>query len=105
MTLHAVTMPTWGLSMEEGTLVHWYVKVSDKVGPGDALVDIETTKINNTLEAEQDGTIRHLVGGKGETLPCGRLIAVLDDADATEEEVAAFVAERLAEIEPESDKQ
>ena len=46
----AVTMPTWGLSMEEGTVVGWLVDEGMRTAMGAELVEIETTKIANSLE-------------------------------------------------------
>jgi pyruvate dehydrogenase E2 component (dihydrolipoamide acetyltransferase) len=99
MTLHSVTVPKWGLAMEDGLLVHWYVEPGAHVAPGDALVDIETPKITNTLEATEAGVMRRILGNPGDTLPCGQLIAVIDDAEASDAEIEAFVAQSAAEIE------
>ena len=44
-TLHALTVPKWGMSMEEGEITEWRVSVGDKLAVGDELVDIETSKI------------------------------------------------------------
>lgn len=93
MSLHAVLVPKWGLSMEEGKVVHWHIAEGQLVAPGDELVDIETTKITNTVEAQRGGRVRRLVGQLEETLPCGRIIAVLDDGDASDQAVEAFIAE------------
>lgn len=98
MTLHSVTVPKWGLSMEDGLLVHWYVEPGARVGAGDPLIDIETPKITNTLDAVDAGIVRRILGKPGDTLPCGQLIAVIDDADATDEEIEAFVSQSVAEI-------
>ena len=46
-TLHALTVPKWGMSMEEGEITEWRVSVGDKLAVGDELVDIETSKIVN----------------------------------------------------------
>ena len=43
-------MPTWGLSMEEGTIVAWLVGEGTRTAIGVELVEIETTKIANSLE-------------------------------------------------------
>ncbi|MBN9558744.1 MAG: acetoin dehydrogenase dihydrolipoyllysine-residue acetyltransferase subunit [Alphaproteobacteria bacterium] len=99
MALFGVTVPKWGLAMEEGQLVHWYVEAGARVAAGDALVDIETPKITNTLEANDTGVVRRVLGKLGDTLPCGHLIAVIDDAEASEEAIEAFVAKTAAEVE------
>lgn len=99
MTLHSVTVPKWGLAMEDGTLVHWYVEPGARVAAGDALVDIETPKITNTLEATETGIMRRVLGNLGDTLPCGQLIAVIDDAEASDDEIEVFIAQSAADIE------
>ena len=50
-TLHALTVPKWGMSMEEGEITEWRVSVGDKLTVGDELVDIETSKIVNAAES------------------------------------------------------
>jgi len=99
--LTALTMPKWGLSMEEGTLASWHLAEGDAVNEGAEIADIETSKLLNTLEARSPGTLLRLVAQEGETLPCGALIAVLGDAGTGAEAVEAFIASFEA-VEPDA---
>ena len=91
-TLHALTVPKWGMSMEEGEITEWRVAVGDKIAVGDALVDIETSKIVNAAESPVAGTLVRIVGAVGQTLKVGMLMGVVASGDASEESIDAFIA-------------
>lgn len=91
-TLHALTVPKWGMSMEEGEVSEWRYAVGDALAIGDEYVDIETSKIVNVAESPVAGTLVRIVGQVGETLTVGFLLGVVADGDATEQEIDAFVA-------------
>jgi pimeloyl-ACP methyl ester carboxylesterase len=59
-----IVMPKWGLSMQEGTIGTWLKRDGDTVGRGEPVVEIETEKITNLVEAPADGVLRivHPVG-------------------------------------------
>ena len=40
-----ITMPKWGLSMQEGTVNRWLVSEGDTVEAGMAVVEVESDKI------------------------------------------------------------
>ena len=90
--IHPVTLPKWGLEMSEGQISRWIVAEGDSVEPGTELVDIETDKIVNTLDTDRGGILRRILVPEGETAPVGALIAVLAEAEASEAELAAFIA-------------
>ncbi|UVK41863.1 acetoin dehydrogenase dihydrolipoyllysine-residue acetyltransferase subunit [Mesorhizobium sp. AR07] len=96
MQITPISMPTWGLTMEEGTLVEWLVPEGARVVPGMELAEIETAKVTNMLEAQEDGVLRRHVITAGETRACGALIGVLADETVLDAEVDAFIA-RFAE--------
>ncbi len=101
--LVAVVMPKWGLSMEEGTLAQWHFAEGDWVPAGAELADIETSKLINTLEAKQAGTLHRIVCAQGAGGACGSLIAVMGEGPApSQAELDAFVA-RFAVTPPEAD--
>ena len=88
--IQALTIPNWGMSMEEGTIVQWLIKVGESFQSGDSLVEIETSKTVNELEAPFAGTLRHIVADTGETLPVGTLIGLVADTEISSEELEAF---------------
>ena len=45
-----ITMPKWGLSMQEGKVVEWLAEEGVVLKLGDQVLDIETEKIANTFE-------------------------------------------------------
>jgi len=90
--LIAVTMPKWGIEMQEGTLTAWNFAVGQAVDKGAGLFDVETEKIVNSAESPASGTLRRILVQPGETFPVGALLAVLGPPQASEAEVDAFVA-------------
>lgn len=91
--LTALTIPKWGLAMEEGTVIDWRISVGNSVAAGADIVDIESSKIANVLEAPVTGTLVRIVAGAATVLPVGAIIGVLADGAATEAEIDAFVAD------------
>ncbi len=87
----AITMPKWGLTMTEGKVVQWLRAAGAPFAPGDELLEIETSKITNVVEAESAGTLLRVVAAEGSTLPIGGLLAVIGPADAPAAEVEKFV--------------
>lgn len=92
MALKAFTMPKWGIEMAEGTVAEWMVAPRQPFARGTVLTLIETDKITNEVEAENEGCFVRLVATPGETLPVGALLAVLGDPATPEAEIDRFVA-------------
>lgn len=88
----AVTMPKWGIEMTEGTVNGWTAAIGQSVGKGDPLLDVETEKIVNTVEAPAAGVLRRQLAQGGDVRPVGALIGVLAEAAATEADIDAFIA-------------
>lgn len=74
-----VTLPKWGLTMEEATLVDWLVKEGDQVSEGQALANVETDKVTNELESPAAGVVKkiHVAAGT-EEVPVGALLCELE---------------------------
>lgn len=91
--LQELTMPKWGLTMEEGTLVRWMVEVGDKIEPGMELAEVETDKITNVMESTQTGVLVKKIADENDVLPVGALLGVVGDASASDAEIDAFIAD------------
>ncbi len=90
--IQSITMPKWGIEMQEGTITAWNFEPGQAVQKGDGLLDVETEKIVNSVESPVSGTLRRIVANAGDTCAVGALIAVFADADVADGEVDAFIA-------------
>lgn len=90
----AINMPKWGMEMSEGVISDWHAAPGDQVTEGADLVDIETSKIINTVTVPQSGLLRAIVANSGETWDVGALLGVIAPADVSDAEIQSFVAER-----------
>jgi len=88
----AITMPKWGLTMTEGTVVGWLKQQAQHFTEGEEILEIETPKITNVVEASSAGTLRRIVAKPGTTLPVGGLLAVVAADEVPEAEIDKFVA-------------
>ena len=79
--IHKVAMPRFGQTMEEGTIERWAKQVGDDVALGEVLLEITTDKATLEVEAFVEGTVRKVLAAEGDTVKCGRVIALVGDAD------------------------
>lgn len=87
-----VVMPKWGLEMREGTVQDWLVQQGARIEIGQPLVDVETDKISNAVEATDAGLLRRIVAQSGELLPVKALLAVLAEPEVSDAEIDAYIA-------------
>ncbi len=81
-----ILMPQAGNSMEEGTVLQWYVKEGDEIKEGQAVAEIETDKASMELEAEAGGRIAKLLAQEGDIVAVKAPVALLADNDKDAEE-------------------
>ncbi len=88
--IKAIIMPKWGLEMVEGTLAKWHVAEGQPVDQGQPIMDVETEKIANEVEADVGGVLRR-VADEGAVVPVGGLLGVIAAKDASEGDVQNFI--------------
>ena len=87
-----IVMPKWGLSMKEGTVMSWLVDVGDEIAVGMPILEVETDKIANAVEAPDPGVLRRKVASEGELLPVKALLGVMADPAVSEADIDDYVA-------------
>lgn len=71
----ALTMPKYGMTMEEGTVTLWRKNEGEVVDKGDIVVEVQADKSTMEVEAECSGTLLRIVVPEGATVPCGTVLA------------------------------
>jgi 2-oxoglutarate dehydrogenase E2 component (dihydrolipoamide succinyltransferase) len=108
-------VPTVGESITEVLISEWLKKEGDTVADGEALVVIETDKVNVELPAPQAGTIVKIIKGNGENAVVGEVVGLFEPASgagagqaapaqaAPSGQQAGQAASQLPESEPEAE--
>src|SRR5690625_407513 len=111
-----IKVPELAESIVEGTIAKWLVKEGDRVEKGDAVIELETDKVNIEVHSDFSGVITEIKSAEGDDVQVGDTVALLDETgearvDVIEElkqedkssEEAASVTEEEAET-PSSDE-
>lgn len=101
--IHALTVPKWGMAMDEGTVTAWHIDEGGLVNLGDEVLDVESTKIANAIEAKATGILRRQVAGVGQTLPVGALLGIVALQDVDDDAINTFV-EGFVVVAPEDEE-
>ena len=97
-----IIMPKWGLSMQKGTITNWLKAEGDEVQAGEELVEIESDKITNVVEAPASGILARIVHPEGAEVPVTHLIAIITaPGEAVPEVIPSGAAMPAPESQPE----
>ena len=91
-----IIMPKWGLSMKEGKVTSWLVEEGAEIRVGAPILEVETDKIANAVEAPDPGTLRRKVAQDGDTLPVKALLGVMALPEVSNADIDAYVAAYVA---------
>jgi len=77
-----VLMPKVGLTMTEGTIVHWHKREGEVVCKGDLLFTFETEKSTLDYEAPVSGKLSRILAAEGSTVACLTPVALIEESTA-----------------------
>src|SRR4249919_3163753 len=75
-----ITVPELGESVVEARVAKWLKKQGDSVAVGEALVELETEKIDLEVSADRAGVLSSIKHQEGADVKVGEVLAVLDEA-------------------------
>ena len=78
-----VVIPRLGSSDEsdEVRILRWIKNQGDKVRKGEALLEVETDKVNVEIVAPDDGELLEISAQEGDFIKFGAVVAVIDKTD------------------------
>lgn len=78
--IHEVRVPKWGSTMTEATILRWHKSVGDTVIEGQQLLDLETDKVEATVDAPESGILDKILHQIGDCVPVGEIVALIKEA-------------------------
>ncbi len=75
-----IIVPEMGESVLEATVHQWLKKEGDFVKVGEALVELETDKVNLEVGAKESGVLTHIKVPEGQDVKVGDVLGLIDDA-------------------------
>lgn len=75
-----IKIPELAESIMEGTIAEWLVNVGDTVEKGDAVLELETDKVNVEVHSDFSGVITELISEEGDDVQVGDVVAKIDES-------------------------
>jgi 2-oxoglutarate dehydrogenase E2 component (dihydrolipoamide succinyltransferase) len=77
-----IVVPELGESIVEARVARWLKKEGDRVEVGEALVELETEKVDLEVNADKGGVLASIKRREGEDVKIGELLGVVDETAA-----------------------
>ncbi|MCB0196948.1 MAG: dihydrolipoyllysine-residue succinyltransferase, partial [Anaerolineae bacterium] len=81
-----IVVPESGESVVEATVGRWLKKEGDYVNVGEAVVELETDKVNLEVAAEQAGVLSKIEHGEGDDVQVGDVLGLIDESAAPDDQ-------------------
>ena len=78
-----IKVPQLGESVVEATVARWVKQPGEVVQVGDALLELETEKVNVEVAAEESGTLEKVLHDAGATVKVGEVVGVIGNGAAS----------------------
>ena len=89
-----INVPELGESIADAVVANWLKHEGDTVNAGDALVELETDKINVEVSAEQSGVLRHIAKQEGDVVAVGDVLGIIGEGS----EVSSSTSHQKPEV-------
>ena len=74
-------MPKWAMGIDEGTVLQWLKTEGDNITQGEVLVEIETAKAVQEVEAPVSGVLSKILLAEGETAEVRTELALIEERE------------------------
>ena len=87
-----IRVPALGESIVDAVIATWLKREGDAVSVGDALVELETDKVNVEVSAEQSGVLQKIVKKEGDEVAVGDVIGMIGETAQQAQSQPASIA-------------
>src|SRR5438093_10490041 len=88
-----IRVPALGESIVDAAIARWLKSEGDAVKQGEALVELETDKVNVEVSAEQSGVLQKIVKHEGDSVVVGEVLGVIAEGADVSTSAAAPTAD------------
>jgi 2-oxoglutarate dehydrogenase E2 component (dihydrolipoamide succinyltransferase) len=75
-----IRVPSLGESIVDATIARWLKHEGDAVKQGDALVELETDKVNLEVNAQQSGVLQQIAKQEGDVVAAGEVLGLIGES-------------------------
>ncbi len=91
--MYEIKVPEAGFNITEAVVAKWLKSLEEEVQMGEAVVTVETDKINVEIPAEGSGVLRGIFYQEGETAPVGGVLGVIgEEGEAFDDQIPGMKA-------------
>lgn len=84
-----IRVPALGESIVDAVVANWLKQAGETVTQGEALVELETDKVNVEVFAEQSGVLQKMLKQQGDVVAVGDVLGIIDERAGTTESIAS----------------
>ena len=96
-----IVVPDLGESVTEATVAKWLKQAGDPVSVGEAILTLETEKVDLEVGAEKDGVLSSIAAQEGADVKVGDVLGVIDESSAGAAATSAQAVTPTAQTTPE----
>jgi len=73
-----INLPKAGMGIDDGTVIRWLKSIGDAVRQGEVVVEIETAKATQEVEAPATGVLVEILVVEGESTPVNTALGLIE---------------------------